>query len=456
MEKSVSDQLVNILVECGVKRVYSITGDSLNNINNAVHKNENIEWVHVRHEETAAYAAGAEAQLTGNISCCAGSSGPGHVHLINGLYDANRSSAPVLAIASTCPSTEYGTQYFQETDTRKLFDDCSIYNQLATNPTQLARMLQGAIQNAYSRSGVAVLALPSDLTFMDANNGAPIKTFKTNPRIIPNTEELNELAQILNDKDKNVTLFCGIGCADAHDQVIALSDVLKAPVVYTLKGKMCVEYDNPNKIGLTGFLGLPSGYAGIENADIILMLGTNFPYTAFLPSGKIIIQIDKNTENLGKRTNLTLGLTGTVKDTINELLPLLNSRRDDEFLIKHLKMYNEVLDNLKTKAQYKGTYSKINPELVMTEIDKNASPDAIFTVDTGMNCIWTARYINATQKRNILFSANHGSMANALPQAIGAAFACPEREIIAVCGDGGLSICLGDIETIVQIGRAHV
>ena len=450
MAKKVANQLVETLSEAGVKRIYAVTGDSLNEVNEAVRKNEEVQWIHVRHEETGAYAAGAEAQLTGLPGCCAGSSGPGHVHLINGLYDAQRSGAPVIAIASTIPTGEFGTEYFQETNTIKLFDDCSYYNEVATTPQQFPRMLQSAIQSAITRKGVAVLGLPGDLAKQPAANvESSTRNYPAEPLVCPADEDLIQLADLLNNHQR-ITLFCGIGCKGAHEEVIALSEKLNAPVAYTFKGKMEVQYENPYEVGMTGLLGMPSGYYSMHEAEVLVMLGTDFPYSAFLPDNIKIAQIDIKAERLGRRAKVNIGLCGDIKSTLQALLPMLQTKTDDSFLKKQLKRYEGVKKDLETYAEDKGEENRIHPEFVMSEIDKLAADDAIFTVDTGMTCVWGARYLQATGKRHMLGSFNHGSMANALPQAIGASLACPGRQVIALCGDGGLSMTLGDLQTVIQ------
>ena len=404
----------------------------------------------MRHEETGAYAAAAEAQLTGRPGCCAGSSGPGHVHLINGLYDAHRSGAPVIAIASTIPTGEFGTEYFQETNTIKLFNDCSYYNEVATTPTQFPRMLQSAIQTAVTRKGVSVIGLPGDLAKASAVAvDSSVINYPAPPEVCPSEEDLAQLADMLN-KHTRITLFCGIGCRGAHEEVIALSEKLNAPVVYTFKGKMEVQYENPYEVGMTGLLGMPSGYYSMHEAEVLLMLGTDFPYSAFLPDDIKIAQIDIKPERLGRRAKVDIGLCGDVKLSIQSLLRMLNPKTDDSFLLKQLKRYEGVKKDLAAYTEDKGDVNKIHPEYVMSEIDKLSSDDAVFTVDTGMTCVWGARYLQATGKRHMLGSFNHGSMANALPQAIGAALAYPDRQVVALCGDGGLSMTLGDLETVVQ------
>ena len=450
MAKKIAEQLIDTLVKSGVERIYAVTGDSLNEVNEAVRKNDQIKWIHVRHEETGAYAAAAEAQLTGRPGCCAGSSGPGHVHLINGLYDANRSGAPVIAIASTIPTGEFGTEYFQETNTIKLFNDCSYYNEVATTPTQFPRMLQSAIQTAVTRKGVSVIGLPGDLAKASAVAvDSSVINYPAPPEVCPSEEDLAQLADMLN-KHTRITLFCGIGCRGAHEEVIALSEKLNAPVVYTFKGKMEVQYENPYEVGMTGLLGMPSGYYSMHEAEVLLMLGTDFPYSAFLPDDIKIAQIDIKPERLGRRAKVDIGLCGDVKLSIQSLLRMLNPKTDDSFLLKQLKRYEGVKKDLAAYTEDKGDVNKIHPEYVMSEIDKLSSDDAVFTVDTGMTCVWGARYLQATGKRHMLGSFNHGSMANALPQAIGAALAYPDRQVVALCGDGGLSMTLGDLETVVQ------
>lgn len=450
MAKKIAEQLIDTLVKSGVERIYAVTGDSLNEVNEAVRKNDQIKWIHVRHEETGAYAAAAEAQLTGRPGCCAGSSGPRHVHLINGLYDAHRSGAPVIAIASTIPTGEFGTEYFQETNTIKLFNDCSYYNEVATTPKQFPRMLQSAIQTAVTRKGVSVIGLPGDLAKASAVAvDSSVRNYPAPPEVCPSEEDLAQLADLLN-KHTRITLFCGIGCRGAHEEVIALSEKLNAPVVYTFKGKMEVQYENPYEVGMTGLLGMPSGYYSMHEAEVLLMLGTDFPYSAFLPDDIKIAQIDIKPERLGRRAKVDIGLCGDVKLSIQSLLRMLNPKTDDSFLLKQLKRYEGVKKDLAAYTEDKGDVNKIHPEYVMSEIDKLSSDDAVFTVDTGMTCVWGARYLQATGKRHMLGSFNHGSMANALPQAIGAALAYPDRQVVALCGDGGLSMTLGDLETVVQ------
>jgi pyruvate dehydrogenase (quinone) len=449
MNKNISDQLVEALVDAGIQRIYAVTGDSLNHVNAAVHRNGKIKWIHVRHEETAAFAAGAEAQLNG-LACCAGSSGPGHVHLINGLYDAHRSSASVLAIASTLPTKEFGTSYFQETNTIKLFDDCSCYNQVAATPSQLPRMLQAALQHAVHKKGVAVLGLPGDITDLPAVEAETTTIlFRNRPVVRPSDDELVQLAELLNSH-KNVTIYCGLGAAEAHKEVIQLAEKLKAPVAYSYKAKMAIQHDNPYEVGLTGLLGIPSAYHSMHECELLILLGTDFPYTPFMPVENKIVQIDIKPETLGRRAKLDIGLCGDVKDTLQALMPMIKIKDDTTFLDLQVKCYKEVKKNLLIYVKDPGKPNAIHPEFVVSIINELAAKDAIFTVDTGMSCVWAARYIEGTGERKMLGSFNHGSMANAMPQAIGAALACPGKQVIAFCGDGGLSMMMGDLMTIIQ------
>ncbi|MFP9098502.1 thiamine pyrophosphate-dependent enzyme [Flavobacterium sp. RHBU_24] len=451
MSKKVADQVVEMLVKNNVKRIYAVTGDSLNELNDAVRRNGKIKWIHVRHEEVGAYAAAAEAELDDNsLACCAGSSGPGHVHLINGMYDAHRTGVPLLVIASTIHTTEFGVDYFQSTNTIKLFDDCSCYNQIAATPVQASRMLQSAIQHALHLKGVAVFGLPGDLAAeAAAESPTAMHNYRNKPLVRPNDEELAKLADMLNE-GKKVTIFCGMGCDKAHNEVIALAGKLKAPIGYSFRAKMGMQYDNPYEVGMTGLLGLPSAFHAMHEADVLLLLGTDFPYANFIPTDKKIIQIDTRPERLGRRAKLDLGLCGDIKPTIATLLPLVNQKSDESFLFAQLALYEEVKKHQNTYVDDRGETDKISPEFVAHTINDLANDDAIFTVDTGMCCVWGARYLHGTGQRKLLGSFNHGSMANAMPMAIGAALSHPGRQVIALCGDGGLSMLLGDLATIKQ------
>ncbi|KKO88890.1 pyruvate dehydrogenase [Sphingobacterium sp. Ag1] len=447
--KNVAHQIVGLLKDAGIQRIYAVTGDSLNFFNEAVHADGTMQWIHVRHEEVGAFAATAEADLHG-IACCAGSSGPGHVHLINGVYEAHKTRVPMLVIASTCATYEFGTDYFQETNPIKLFDDCSCYNQMITRPEQVQRMVQNALQQAISKRDVAVIGLPGDVSEMEAvQMNTATKVFFTEPQIRPSEMEIGRLAQYINQAEK-ITLFCGVGAKKAQQQIVALSQKIHAPVGYSFKAKMDIQRDNPNEIGMTGLLGMASAFQSMHHSDLILLLGTDFPYKDFIPTNKTIIQIDIEGEKLGRRSIVDYGLVGDIEHTIKAVLPFVEARSDTKFLEKQLASYEKVKEDLMTYVEDSGSECAIQPEFVAHTIDQKASDDAIFLLDTGMCCVWGARYINQQKDRIMLGSFNHGSMANAMPMAIGAALTHPERQVIAFCGDGGLSMLLGDLATIKQ------
>lgn len=449
MAMNVAEQIVKILEDVGVKRIYAVTGDSLNHLNIAVKNSKKIEWIHVRHEEVGAYAAAAEAELDG-IAVCAGSSGPGHVHLINGLYDAHRLHLPVLAIATTAPSSFLGRSYFQETNTIKLFDDCSHYNTMVTRAEQVDKVMHTALQHAISKKGVSVVGIPGDVFEMDEVKGvAERKIFRTGAVLRPSDEELNQLVALINES-KKITIFCGIGASHANREVVALAGKLKAPVGYSFRGKMSIQHDNPYEVGMTGLLGQAAAYHAMHDAELLLLLGTDFPYDDFMPADNKIVQIDEKPEFLGRRANLTLGLCGDVAHTLQSLLPLLAEKEDRSFLEDQLKIYDKVKQSNRTYVEDNGGEDTIQPEFVAHTLDRLADDDAIFTLDTGMTCVWGARFIRGTGLRKMLGSFNHGSMANAMPMAIGAALARPRQQVFALCGDGGLSMLLGDLATIKQ------
>lgn len=450
--KNIAEQVVEMIANAGVKHIYAITGDSLNSVNDAVRRNGEIEWIHVRHEETGAFAAGAEAMLTGRLACCAGSSGPGHVHLINGLYDDNRSNcSPVLAIASTCDSTQYGTQYFQETDTIRLFDDCSVYNQLANTPQQVPRMLQAAMQHAIEKQAVGVLGLPGDLTQKPAMEiGTSKRAAPTSRPILPSDKEIAQLATAINMATK-VSIYCGIGAKDAMPEIKKLAELIKAPIGSTVKAKFIVQPAG-QYVGTTGLSGFTSCYRAMHDADVLLLIGTDFPFSPFMPTDNFIAQIDIRPETIGRRANVRLGIAADAALAINKLLPLIEPKDDSSFLESTMKSFEEEQRLEKElHIDHPGSKNLIRPEYATHLLDKLANDDAVITVDTGMNVSWTSHLLNNhSGKRDLIGSFNHGSMANAMPQAIGCQLAAPNRQVIGFCGDGGLIMLLGDIMTIVQ------
>jgi pyruvate dehydrogenase (quinone) len=450
MAHRVADELIRRLAEAGVERIYGVVGDSLNPVTDALRLNGKVKWIHVRNEEAGAFAAGAEAQLTGKLAACGGSCGPGNLHLINGLFDAHRSNAPVLAIASHIPSSEIGTGYFQETHPENLFKECSHYCELISNPKQFERVLHIAMQSALGKGGVGVIVLPGDVGGADLPaEGTPRSLVGRRPTIRPGEKELARLAELINSS-KKVALFCGIGCADAHDEVVALAEKLKSPVGHSYRGKAFVEYDNPFDVGMSGLLGYGAAYRAMHECDLLLLLGTDFPYDKFLPTKPKIAQVDIRVDHLGRRSKLDLGLWGDVGETIRALLPMVETKSDRAFLDAMLARQKEAVRGLNVYVDHIGKRTPMHPEPVAAALSEIAAPDAIFTADTGMCNVWSSRYIRAAKNRRLIGSFNHGSMANALPQAIGAQCAYPGRQVIAMCGDGGFAMLMGDLLTLTQ------
>jgi pyruvate dehydrogenase (quinone) len=448
--QTIADELVDLLAKAGVQRIYGIVGDSLNPITDAVRRSGKIQWVHVRHEEVGAFAAGAEAQLSGKLAACAGSCGPGNLHLINGLYDAHRSMAPVIAIASHIPISEIGTGYFQETHPEQLFRECSHYCELIASPKQMPRTLQFAMQSAICQGGVGVVVLPGDVAGMNMPSGVFTHgVVATRPVIRPPDDEVARLADLINDAER-VTLFCGSGCAGAQEELLALAETLKAPIGHAYRGKQFVASDNPFDIGMTGILGFGAAYQAMHECDLLLLLGTDFPYDAYLPTRCKIAQVDIRGERLGRRSRLDLGLCGDVRETLQALLPALQPRSDRRFLEAMQQQHQEARRKLNVYVEHVGKRRPLHPEYVAATLDALTSEDAIFTVDTGMCNVWSARYIRATRERRMLASYSHGSMANALPQAIGAQLLYPERQVISMSGDGGFAMLMGDFLTLAQ------
>ena len=448
---NVAEQIVTQLVDAGVHRIYGIVGDSLNPIVDAVRKTGGsaqggIDWIHVRHEEAAAFAASAEAQLTGKLAVCAGSCGPGNLHLINGLYDANRTGAPVLAIASHIPSVQIGSTYFQETHPDRIFEECSVYNELISSAAQSPRTVNSAIRHAVGLGGVAVITLPGDITDLKAVEHVPTYAPARPATLAPNATDIEEAATLLNKADK-VAIFAGAGVEGAHDEVIALADALKAPIGHSLRGKHFIQYDNPFDVGMTGLLGYGAAAEGMNDADVLILLGTDFPYDQFLPDTPTI-QVDTHAEKLGRRTDVGLAIHAQVKPFIEALLPHLRAGRSDSFLKAKIKKHSEIMHA--PVGAYTRNVEKmrpIHPEYAAHLLNETAAKDAIFTADTGMCNVWTARYIDPLGTRRIIGSLLHGSMANALPMALGAQVAYPGRQVVSVSGDGGLSMLLGELIT---------
>lgn len=449
--KNVADLLVETLAAAGVSRVYGVAGDSLNGITDCLRTRKDIRWVPVRHEETAAFAAGAEAHLTGKLAVCAGSCGPGNLHLINGLYDCHRSRVPVVALAAQIPSHELGSGYFQETHPEHLFAQCSHYCELVSQPEQMPRVLEIAIQSALAKRGVAVVILPGDVALREACVRAPRLHFpEPKPTVCLSADELVTLARVLNGA-KRLTILGGAGCAGAHAELIALAERRKAPIVHAMRGKEFIEYDNPFDVGMTGLLGFSSGYHAMMSCDTLLMLGTDFPYQQFFPEKATIIQIDIRGEQLGRRTKLNYGFVGDVRATLQALLPHLQQNEDTGHLEAALEHYHAAREGLDELADGEPDRKPIHPQYVARVIDELAADDAIFSCDVGTPTIWAARYLTMNGKRRLLGSFSHGSMANALPQAIGAQLSHPARQVVTLSGDGGMAMLLGDLLSLRQL-----
>ncbi|WP_158906053.1 ubiquinone-dependent pyruvate dehydrogenase [Burkholderia sp. L27(2015)] len=446
-----ADYMVGALVSAGVKRVYGVVGDSLNGFTDSLRRDGSIEWVHMRHEESAAFAAGAEAHLTGQLAVCCGSCGPGNLHLINGLFDSHRSGVPVLAIAAHIPSTEIGIDYFQSTHPEMLFKECSHYVEVVHSPDQLPQVLSRAIRTAVARKGVAVVVIPGNVALGPLTKSAPKWSAPCAPVIHPSNDEVAKLASLLNQSSR-VTLLCGAGCKDSHAEVVELARKLQAPIVHSLRGKEYIEYDNPFDVGMTGLIGFTSGYSAMKSCDMLLMLGTDFPYRQFYPEGVTIAQVDTRAEALGNRCSIELGVLGTVKDTLDELLPMIQQNADSSFLNHALDDYRKARKSLDALAQPESGSSTIHPQYVTRLVSELANEDAIFSCDVGTPVAWAARYLKMNGKRRLVGSFNHGSMANSLLHSIGAQAAFRDRQVISMSGDGGFTMMMGEFLTLIQAG----
>jgi pyruvate dehydrogenase (quinone) len=450
MASTVAEMMVATLKASGVRRIYGIPGDSLNGFTDAMRRDGSIAWEHVRHEEGAAFAAAGEAALTGELAVCAGSCGPGNLHLINGLFDAHRSRVPVLAIASHIPEEEIGSGYFQETHPQDLFRECSVYCELVSEAEQMPRVLEIAMRTALARGGVGVVVVPGGVFFDNVPSGSTPIAVRAAPSVIrPADGPLAAAAEVLNAASR-VTILAGAGCAGAHDQLITIAEALKAPVLHAFRGKEFVEYDNPFDVGMTGLIGISSGYRAMEHCDALLMLGTDFPYRPFYPTGVPVVQVDVRGEQIGRRVHVDVPLVGTVADTVDALLPLIKAKSDSAHLDRMTAHYGRARSRLDKLARQRGTRSPLHPQGVAAAVNRLAAEDAVFTADVGTPCIWAARYLRMNGRRRLIGSFNHGSMANALPQAIGAQASHPGRQVVALSGDGGVAMLLGELITLRQ------
>jgi pyruvate dehydrogenase (quinone) len=447
---TIADLVATTLSNAGVERIWGVTGDSLNGLSDSLRRLGKIAWMHVRHEEVAAFAAGAEAATTGRLAVCAGSCGPGNLHLINGLFNAHRNHEPVLAIAAHIPSSEIGLSYFQETHPQELFKECSYYCELISTPEQMPRVLETAMRTAILKRGVAVVVLPGNVALAQAPDGDGAWAEIAPPRMVPSDAELDRMAAILN-QSKRSTILAGAGCAGAHDELVRIAGKLKAPIVHALRGKEFVEWDNPFDVGMTGLIGFASGYDAMLSCDALVMLGTDFPYRNFYPTKAKIVQIDQRAEALGRRARVELGLIGDVTETIRALLPRLKRKSDRRFLEAAQKNYVSARKGLDDLAVPAGRRKLIHPQYLTKLVNEIASDDAIFTSDVGTPTVWAARYLTMNGKRRLIGSYNHGSMANAMPMALGAQAAFPGRQVVSLSGDGGFTMLMGDLISLVQL-----
>lgn len=448
--RTLADVVVATLKAGGVRRIYGLPGDSLNGLTDALHRDGGIAWQHVRHEEAAAFAAAGEAATTGELAVCAASCGPGNLHLINGLFDAQRSRVPVLALAAHIPRTEIGTGYFQETHPQELFRECSVYAEMVSVPDQLPRVLRIAMRSAVERGGVAVVVIPGEILQHVAPRGTPVTAVRASAPIIrPSDEEIAAAADVLN-RARAVTVLAGAGCQGAHDELLAAAGRLQAPVVHAMRGKEFVEHDNPYDVGMTGLLGFASGYRAMEHCDALLMLGTDFPYAPFFPDDARIVQVDVRGENIGRRVPVDVALVGSVRDTVRALLPHLRDGRDGAHLERMLAHYRRARARLDALAVANGGRGPLHPQAVTAAVDRLGAADAVFLPDVGTPTLWAARYLRMNGRRRLVGSFTHGSMANALPHAIGVQAAHPDRQVVALCGDGGLAMLMGELLTLRQ------
>ncbi len=446
-QKRVADIIVETLQAAGVKRCYGVVGDTLNYVADAIRLSD-MEFVHMRHEEAGAFAAGAEAMLTGNLTACAGSCGPGSLHFINGIFESHRNRAPVVLIASQIISDELGTDFPQEVDYKPIYRDCSVFCDEIRTPAQARRKTAMAAQAALIKRGVAVLIVPVDISHAKTEDDAPFAVHVSQPVIRPSDAELAAIAEMLNAGTR-ITVYGGSGCADAHAEVLALAETLQAPVAHTSRAKDFLEHDNPYNVGMTGIFGVESGYHALMSCDTLLLLGCDFAWRQFYPSAAKIVQIDIDGTHLGRRHPVDIGAVGDVKATLQALLPRLKKRADRGFLDDCLGRHEKAVRHLDKRATV-GRNGAIHPQYLTALISEHADDDAVFTADAGSPMVWALRHIRSTARRRTIVSLSHGTMANAMPQALGAKRAYPARQVISLSGDGGLTMLLGDLLTAVQ------
>ncbi|RJS92004.1 ubiquinone-dependent pyruvate dehydrogenase [Salinisphaera sp. Q1T1-3] len=446
---TVADLLADLLIQANVKTVWGLPGDSLNGFTEALRVREDISWRGVRHEEVAALAATYEADAHGGLAVCAGSCGPGNLHLINGLFEAQRANVPMVAIAAQIPSSEIGLGYFQETHPQNLFAECSDWCELVANPAQVPQVFEAAMNSAITNRSVSVIVLPGDVAVAEA----PVRKVRwqppVRPTVVPPDDALQNLAGLIDNSD-NIAILGGFGCDGYHDQVVALAEKIKAPIVHALRGKQSLEHDNPYDVGMTGLIGFSSGYEALKKCDLLLMLGTNFPYRDFYPDHGNIVQIDIRGHHLGRRSPLTMGLVGDIGPTLDRLLPMLQTHESRRFLDISLDNYREARKDLDELATPRDDGNPLHPQYLTARASELAAEDAVFTADVGTPTVWAARYLQLNGKRRLSGSWMHGSMAVAVPAAMGWQAAYPERQVVALAGDGGVSMLMGDLITLVN------
>src|SRR4051795_2941835 len=447
MSKRVADVLVETLQAAGVKTCYGVVGDTLNRIAHAIDRSE-IDWVHMRHEEAGAFAAAAEAQLTGRLTACAGTCGPGSLHFINGLYEANRNRAPVILIATQIVRQDLGFESIQEIDFNDVFKGCSVYCEMIVTPEQARRKAVAACQAALTKRGVAVLVVPADVADAATHEEPPYAVHARRPLIRPSDADLDEIAAILN-KSEAITIYAGAGCAGAHDEVVSTAARLRAPMAHTSRGKDFLEYDNPYNVGMTGIIGGGAGYHAILDCEVLLLLGADFAWTQFYPSKATIIQIDIDPTHIGRRHPVTIGAVGNIKATLEALLPRLEQHEDGSFMTIHVERFHRDLASAKAET-VSGPDAAISGTYLTKIINEHAAEDALFTADDGTATVWMLRHIDTGGKRRTFASLLHGTMAGGMPSALGLQKCQPDRQVICLAGDGGLAMLLGDLLTTVQ------
>ena len=447
MAKTVAEVVIETLQQAGAKHCWGIPGDSLNHVTDAIRRSE-IEWVHVRHEEAGGFAAGAEAIVANRLTLCAGSCGPGSLHFINGLFEAHRNRSPVVLIASQITRDELGTDFPQEVDYKPIYDQCSVFCQEIRTPAHARRITAMAAQAAMTKGGVAVIILPVDLSKESAVDEPHFSVHLPQPQSRPSDTEMNRIAEIIND-GKKIAIYAGSGCEGAHGPLMALAERIKAPIAHTSRAKDFVEYNNPYNVGMTGIFGIDSGYHAVTECDTLLLLGCDFAWRQYYPAHARIIQIDIDPTHLGRRHPVEVGAVGDIATTLAALLPRVQARGEREFLDHCLDRHRKAVDHLNERATL-GDGGTIRPQYLTALIDKHADDDAIFTADGGSPMVWVLRHTRATGKRRTLVSLTHGTMANAMPQALGAKKAFPQRQVISLSGDGGLTMMMGDLITAVQ------